>query len=494
MSSYPDVTENSPYFEAINFVSIFGIMVGDEHAHFNPSLSVSLDELCVIVCNLLQLNVSGYNAYSDNLSIQKWAQPYYNACLKNGLIEDTARWETSDSRTSTKNDLYLLLSNAQKNIFRPLQFDPFSTSDSYHSLDQVLNRNLCAFYIHQFCLNASTAIGSELFDTASKYFQKAFALFKEYDWISNFFESDKYQIASILHQHEFSERTLSQLQKMIEIWDAKKPFLFSQSDSFRPIYHYTSLKTLDILSRPDVKFRLSNAAYLNDPQEGIWGIQHLAKKLSIKRNPVLSSFLKTFLPSTGKMSPAKIFVSSSFIASFIKNCDDLPMWVQYAENGTGCCLEFDPTQISEPLYTVTYSKRAIQTFFSKILNILEAYTTDYPDVNSSCDPVFKYGRDILMQGCYLYKDSSYKHEKEVRIITFADLRKAKVKEDICPDETFPRIYWETALLKNRSDNIGLNFSSIILGPTVQNPEYVALALAQRGYNPGIIKKSQISFR
>lgn len=99
-----------------------------------------------------------------------------------------------------------------------------------------------------------------------------------------------------------------------------------------------------------------------------------------------------------------------------------------------------------------------------------------------------------MQGCYLYKDSSYSHENEVRIITFADLKKAKTKNELYSGEIFPRIYLETPLMKKRSPKIGLNFSSVILGPAVKNPEYIALSLAQRGYNLDIFRKSTIYFR
>ena len=62
---------------------------------------------------------------------------------------------------------------------------------------------------------------------------------------------------------------------MMKIRDTKSEFFIPVTG---PAYHYTSLAVLEKLTRPNAKFRLSNVAYLNDPQEGKV-LMSLAKKM-----------------------------------------------------------------------------------------------------------------------------------------------------------------------------------------------------------------------
>lgn len=496
MSIYPDVPENSPYAKAIDFARIFGIMVGDENGNFNPRNSVARSDLCVIICNLFQLKICT-NCYDPSLEIPLWVQPYYFTCIHKNLLSDDDNWNIGITKNATIEDLTHILNNAQNKLLHSLRFkSSFTLSRPLH--DDSLSRSLCAHIIFLFCNSISSTVHKYLFDCTSDFFYQAFSLFKVYDWIIYFFDGDEYQISSFLHKTGDNAVALSQLRSMLRIRDAKHLFLYNPPNcKAEPIYHYTSLRTLDALSKPGVKFFLNNAAYLNDPQEGLLGLNILTSdfQCKYKDNKNLNSFLKSLFPSLIVSRPNKIFIAPFFIASFIiKKSDDLPMWVQYAENGTGCCLEFDPEQIQEPLYTVTYEEQTIKKFFCSVLTTLKEYVDIFPCVDFIQDPVFQYGHDVLMQGCYLYKDSSYSHENEVRIITFADLKKAKTKNELYSGEIFPRIYLETPLMKKRSPKIGLNFSSVILGPAVKNPEYIALSLAQRGYNLDIFRKSTIYFR
>ena len=57
MSLFPDVPDNSPFADAIDFMVTFGIMVGDEYGNFNPRSPISKAEVCIILSNLFSLDI-----------------------------------------------------------------------------------------------------------------------------------------------------------------------------------------------------------------------------------------------------------------------------------------------------------------------------------------------------------------------------------------------------------------------------------------------------
>ena len=52
---YPDVSPISPHAEAIEFVTINGLMLGDHKGNFNPKNVIHIPELCVIIVHIFDL-------------------------------------------------------------------------------------------------------------------------------------------------------------------------------------------------------------------------------------------------------------------------------------------------------------------------------------------------------------------------------------------------------------------------------------------------------
>ena len=128
------------------------------------------------------------------------------------------------------------------------------------------------------------------------------------------------------------------------------------------IFHYTSLRALSRLCVKTSKFQMGNPAYLNDPQEG--------KKIKelVKKNGRCEKELKgwEYLIDNEEM----IDVSNTYIASFVTDGNErnqLPMWIQYGDNGKGCRLEFSPSSVRLPLYRVNYEDEVMQDRIDKII-------------------------------------------------------------------------------------------------------------------------------
>ena len=483
MSLFPDVPDNSPFADAIDFMVTFGIMVGDEYGNFNPRSPISKAEVCIILSNLFSLDIE---KSSNDSILPKWVGPDYDACRRAGLLF-CVNWEGNLSSDATQDDVRCILSDATY-LFKPIIVH-FSFTKTIKVSYRHFSKEICAHIIYSFCKCAANVVYQELFKLDSNHDStlqaKALELLQKYEWLGNFFSPDQSQVYSALSP-KLSVPMLTQLQTLLKIRNHLDQFRCK--DSF-PVYHYTSLKVLEILSQPDATFHLSNTAYLNDPQEGLLGLKLLREELEAIHGKTLPSYWTPFLSSS-----AGIFIHQSFVASFIKKCDTLPMWVQYGANGKGCCLEINTAEVCDPLYSIIYLKDDLIKFFKSIFRELEEYKQKYSAVDPATDSIFLYARNILIHVCYLYKDSAYQHENEIRILTFAPLKKAKTELSAREGEDFPRVFLETDLFKNCDHTKGLPFSSIMLGPAVLYPERVATALVQRGYDPAIIKKSAISFR
>ncbi len=88
---------------------------------------------------------------------------------------------------------------------------------------------------------------------------------------------------------------------------------------------------------------------------------------------------------------------------------------------------------------------------------------------------------------FLYKDSSYEHEKERRVVRFVDEKDRKIKLDE------PKIYGDIPrLYVDIETNIDYADVSVTLGPKVENPQAVAAYLKLVGV--GDVQKSKIQFR
>ena len=358
-------------------------------------------------------------------------------------------------------------------------------------LEKKITRELLAYYLHYFCKCFSDNLASRLtkYDSIVSNLDSLLALTKEYSWTTTFFDPDLAKYISEVLEHQEKKSTFSNQKDsmlyVLSLFGFKNRFKLHTSRNNPEIYHYTSLSALEKMTQIGAKFRLSNTAYLNDPQEGLLGLD------------IIKSFESSY-PKLKKWDfwhqpQHQIQTHPSFIASFMSEKDLLPMWGQYGDNGAGCCLGFDTSDIHDDLYAITYSKNEFERFIESIFDILDEYHSKNPKISINDDPLFSYAEAFLLQSRYLFKDPAYQHEKEIRIIKFAPFTRAKAEPAPRPGEIFPRIFLETEI-EGTTPSPGLPFSSIVLGPKVSNAEQIAVALSQRGYNSSIISKSTISFR
>lgn len=485
---YKDVPDDYIYQKAIRFTQVQGIMSGvDDEGNFAPKGKMKLSELCVLIAHLFDFDYDSYRIKNSS-EVPKWVFPYFMACRSYKVMPDSFENRIVLDEYATIDDLYLIFSLAQEHLI-PLEFkSQFDIPEK--ASDSDLTRETCAYLLYHFCKSASKAIFAKLKQSQDSLHETVVSIYLQFKWIDFFYNStdlngNSYQIYYTLKRFPPVIPLQTSLATMFEIHDLRNSKFRFNKDS--PVYHYTKLNTLQILTKPDATFHLSNTAYLNDPQEGKLALDILNDCLDENKYLKLSEF-------SSLLNAKDYSLSSCFIASFMKKNDSLPMWVQYGDNGAGCCIGIDLKNSGEDIFEVTYCKDDIIKFFTAVLDILNTYIDKNPEISIQSDPVFVYAKRILDQSCYLYKDTHYSHEHEVRIIRFLPLKSAKAKKEPLPGEIFPRVYCEIPIKRSIFDNIGLSFSSITLGPTVSKQEQIITALAQRGYNSSIVKQSEIRYR
>lgn len=268
--------------------------------------------------------------------------------------------------------------------------------------------------------------------------------------------------------------------------------------------HYTRIKALKALlsttSEQPPRFRLSNIAYMNDPSEGdSFGalLYNMAKQQEQagpeenkidgeKAEKILSDFnlLDNHVCEIGFLGDRNVYTTS-----LSSQRDAIYMWGIYADNGKGCCIQFneDFFQIrgnypesfipyysendSYPLYQMCYLQQGQGEKYSAALKtddenigqdlkeILDALQKIHDELEQEKEVVRKaiYGRvmSILDQVRYLFKYQEYQQEEEFRsIIVTKDFKLDEKGSEI------PSLYAEI--------DKEIRLEEVRLGPNVQN--------------------------
>lgn len=267
----------------------------------------------------------------------------------------------------------------------------------------------------------------------------------------------------IPNKREIEEHLLQLLRIVLQI----KYYSKIREPSKHNILYYTSLKNVKLLladEREDVQHRLPlfHAYHMNDPQEG--------------------TLLYTLLGESGKSpsstkrfqyNPNYVFLKSFF--SYSKEQDDgisefLPMWVQYGDDAKGCCVVLNPQTFNNcDLRRITYIDKDGHCKNAQINACLEELTGCYGSLKNICDSISvnETRRDfeelvssIIFQIAYLFKDKSYEHEQEVRILkTLSPADEDQFRE--IPGD-IPKVYVY--------NDVPTYIDEIILGAKVPNPD------------------------
>ena len=278
--------------------------------------------------------------------------------------------------------------------------------------------------------------------------------------------------------------------------------LFYRPGKGKEVAHYTSLHTLKKLANKEECFRLYNADYMNDPEEGriFFGImKERMKKKNNEKDDVDSLFYSN---NKETLQP-----SSAYIGSFVRvgsdkdedqGKDELFLWRTYGkhdmEEAAGACLIFKhegihfasypPTNIgatsqqqppmrqpTKPaLYRIAYLSECKEEDKEKgkeekeLPGKLNKLASSLEEVRSFCegckdsqkDALAKLVRELLDDIRFLFKADHYKEEHEVRVVQMAyhETQQTDILIDI--DQFPPRLYLNTL-----ND---CRFHEVILGP------------------------------
>lgn len=281
---------------------------------------------------------------------------------------------------------------------------------------------------------------------------------------------------------------------------------YPKSDDDLPV-HYRSMARLRsyLLNDSKNKGRLSlwNIAYMNDYQEGqsfIAMLKSESKKLDVDLPSVIDQCFfrqlseKTLMPAGNE---------NVYITSLSLKKDFIPMWIAYAENGTGCALTYaedflnlrkgpdDLTDVSEysdrdfPLYKVVYVntkkydeikaedsditvKGENQERETRVIKLVGEASRIIKQLMEHLEKQFEgtEKRELkvfmeqaigtcLNQVRFLLKDIEYESEDEIRIVHYS-------KEYLidAPENKMPRLYIEL--------NRDVQIEQVTLGPKVNS--------------------------
>ncbi len=195
--------------------------------------------------------------------------------------------------------------------------------------------------------------------------------------------------------------------------------------------HYTKSDTFPKLLDKNAKFRLYNAQYLNDPQEGMLLIELLRDENECKNNKIYKKIFDLYENPVFKRS-------DTYIASFTYDKDFLPMWSMYGDDGRGICAEinnehFFISRIDEKkkdkkvpkLYNVIYLDKkndsendvvfytAISNLKQEIIDISKVIAIlPEKEIESNSKKIIK----VIDELRFLFKDKSYGYENECRVV------------------------------------------------------------------------------
>lgn len=269
---------------------------------------------------------------------------------------------------------------------------------------------------------------------------------------------------------------------------------------------------------------------MNDPTEGEILLDMLKKYELGKENENIDEILNYLYYETPSKGREVISGDNhTYLISFSEAIDTLPMWVQYSKDGTGCCLLLKKEFFDEKEETNFIGGDTIESLSIKEIdeavnqvedkndefvsnNKVEKYclykvryiSENYDSLNAPTreniksiakvlldlkkDNVYKEYKNIIVnmldQIRFLFKSDDYAHEKETRIIKFAEGDTVKLTGN---EEGFrvPHLYIEV--------DKDLEISEVILGPKVEQAPEIATYIKYSDNNIKVTK-SKIKYQ
>lgn len=467
--------------------------IGDG-AKFNPYGHITLAEILKIVC--YALNAGWEPIFSPTERHGGWAKSYIAWCENAKLLENEPKIEDSNYyyKISTVAETEKILKHVFKYILDKFNIKNTCCNPRINVIDKDPSENINRCETAQLVYDTLNSAANLIYSQCNS--QSFMPLFMEniefITYLFYFLPKDISYLGNLLLTYR-DQLTSENVVASFQLLDIKKKMFLPSNDLF--VYHHTSLQTLEKLTRPNSTFYLSNAAFLNDPSEGLTLRKYLQNYTESKiKNENYPDIILSWLKRELSLNHTLVSVNSTYIASFTdtSNRDSLPMWYQYGDKGTGCAIEFDVSKFEVPLYKVNYLDLSSDqsqlnstfkadtlcpgTILDKILTIL---SNAFTNQNSCNDFLLSFASQIINQLSFMYKDRCYEHEKESRIVVFSDPSDVSCDSEIREGEIFPRTYFECPF----------SINSIILGPKVNHANQLVVGIASRGLNCPIYKSS-----
>lgn len=114
VSSFPDVSEDATYSEAMAYLKETGIMCGDDKGNFNPDKTVTRAEMAVILCNMLgeAENLTADGSVFTDVPANHWANPYVVRVADLGLVTGYGNGRFGPADTVTYEQALTMLINS----------------------------------------------------------------------------------------------------------------------------------------------------------------------------------------------------------------------------------------------------------------------------------------------------------------------------------------------------------------------------------------------
>jgi TPR repeat protein len=269
----------------------------------------------------------------------------------------------------------------------------------------------------------------------------------------------------------------------------------NEADASAGIAHYTNADALASMlsgSPLDGKngVRLSSTVYVNDPTEGKRLREYEREKVA---NPLTALFDGMGAAGTISWLDKEFHV---FIACFSLQCDSLNLWRFYGTDGKGFSIVSPPSAFNAgstegmirgpwakrgktpsklALYTVLYEDKDVEAALVKLAEALKPVQKIADTLGGALGKrVRSVAIAVISELLYLYKDTQYAQEKEVRAAEARTLGDPEVKEFRPGNKQYSKLYLETGALLFREPG-----SAIIIGPKVEERDAVMIDLQHR---------------
>lgn len=477
---FKDVDLRHRYFKEISRIVDKGIMEGDDTGNFCVDGHITIAGFFRLVYTILecgsQFPPKVIDEFSKETEKHHWAEPYISYC-RSHHIEYSYRFSI-DSPLVIDEALNIMDSLAKALSIRfNLTFNCNRAAfiEKYHcyNIQLDITRTQVACLLYWFCEN----IGNQILANDEHILNESLFIatnqahfFLDFVTPNKSNNSELIKIANLLNSHQCFR---------FDMYESMKSILHSKNNILQTllytdsncVYHYTTLSTLKSLAPNNFGFRLSNAAFLNDPTEGKLLIQEFQKRFFNRLTFSYENYFPLF---------------HTYLASFTLQDDSLPMWFQYGDKAAGCAIGFNPQSFKLPIYRVQYNLTPFEPLFMQIDTEFQKYTASHVCTVKGTplfDILFTYVSICLEEICYLYKDSHYEHEAELRVILPCPPQFASKEDFPREGELFPRTFV----------NIPYKISTVTFGVNVIEPQKLAVGFSSIGLNCSF-RRSNIPFR